>query len=33
VLQANINLSSDIGRFTPGPNGDGDADDPPAGAV
>lgn len=29
VLQANVNFSSEIGHFTPGPNGDGDADDPP----
>jgi hypothetical protein len=29
VLQANINFSSEIGHFTPGPNGDGDEDDPP----
>jgi len=29
VLQANINFSMEIGHFSPGPNGDGDADDAP----
>jgi len=29
ALQANINFAMEIGHFTPGPNGDGDADDAP----
>jgi len=29
ALQANINFAVEIGHFTPGPNGDGDADDAP----
>jgi hypothetical protein len=29
ALQANINLAVEIGHFTPGANGDNDADDPP----
>jgi hypothetical protein len=29
ALQANINFSMELGHFTPGANGDGDADDPP----
>jgi hypothetical protein len=29
VLQANVNFASEIGHFEPGPNGDGDEDDPP----
>ena len=29
VLQANINFSMEIGHFTPGPNGDGDAFEAP----
>jgi hypothetical protein len=29
VLQANISFSMEIGQFTPGPNGDGDAVEAP----
>lgn len=29
ALQANVNFSAEIGHFTPGVNGDNDADDPP----
>jgi hypothetical protein len=29
ALQVNINFAMEIGHFTPGPNGDGDADDAP----
>jgi hypothetical protein len=29
ALQANVNFSMELGHFTPGANGDGDADDPP----
>lgn len=29
ALQANVGFSSEIGHFEPGPNGDGDEDDPP----